>query len=72
MRQVLTELRKAFHDLEPPPLVADRDTVRLDPHAVEVDAVTFVRLVDEGTPEAISAAIQAALPAVIPAAPRPA
>lgn len=49
-RQSLSELRKALSDLEAPGLISDRDTVRLAPEAVEVDAVTFERLVDRGTP----------------------
>jgi DNA-binding SARP family transcriptional activator len=58
LRQALTELRKAFADLDPPPLIADRETVRIDPDAVEVDAATFERLIDEGTVEALTRAAE--------------
>jgi TolB-like protein/Flp pilus assembly protein TadD len=58
LRQALTELRKALVDLDPPPLITDRDTVHIDPDAVEVDAVTFDRLVDEDTPGELARAVE--------------
>ena len=56
LRHALAELRKAFAGLDPPPLIADRETVRLDPDAVEVDAVTFERLVEEHSDDALARA----------------
>ncbi len=53
LRHVLTDLRKALADFDPPPLIADRETVRIDSNAVEVDAVTFEHLIDDGTPESL-------------------
>jgi DNA-binding SARP family transcriptional activator len=58
LRHALTELRKAFADLDPPPLIADRDSARIDRDAVEVDAVTFERLVEENTAEALTRAAE--------------
>jgi TolB-like protein len=58
LRQALTELRKAFVDLDPPPLITDRDTVHIDPDAVEVDAVTFDRLVDKDRPGGLARAAE--------------
>ncbi len=51
LRDALSALRKALGDVEPPPLVADRDTVSLNPAAVEVDAMTFQNLAAAGTHE---------------------
>ena len=56
LRQALAELRKAFAGLDPPPLIADRETVRVDPDAVEVDVVRFERLVSEDTAETLATA----------------
>ena len=39
------------------PLVADRQTVRLDPATFTVDVAAFERLLAEGTPDAAEAAI---------------
>jgi DNA-binding SARP family transcriptional activator len=56
LRHTLTELRKAFAGLDPPPLITDRETVCIDPSAVEVDTVTFERLLEEDTDEALAKA----------------
>ncbi len=56
LRDALSGLRNALGDAEPSPLVADRETVNLDPAAVEVDAVGFERLVASGTREALKKA----------------
>jgi DNA-binding SARP family transcriptional activator len=53
LRQALTELRKALPDIDPSPLIADRETARIDPDAVEVDVATFERLIDEDTVKAL-------------------
>ena len=53
LRHALAELRKVLSDLDPAPLIAGRETARIDPDAVEVDVVTFERLIDEDTVEAL-------------------
>ncbi len=58
LRHALAELRKVLADLDPAPLIADRETVRIDAEAVEVDAVTFERLIDENTVEALAKAAE--------------
>jgi TolB-like protein/Tfp pilus assembly protein PilF len=58
LRQALTELRKALPDLDPPLLITNRDTAQINLDAVEVDAVTFDSLVEEGTPKALERAAE--------------
>jgi DNA-binding SARP family transcriptional activator len=58
LRHALAELRKVLADLDPAPLIADREMARIDPDTVEVDAVTFERLIDEDTVEALATATE--------------
>jgi TolB-like protein/Tfp pilus assembly protein PilF len=58
LSHVLSDLRKAFADFDPPPLITDRETVCIDSNAVEVDAVTFEHLIDDGTPESLQRATE--------------
>lgn len=58
LRHVLSDLRKAFTDLDPLPLITDRKTAHLDSEVVEVDVVTFERLTDEGTPKSLEYAVE--------------
>ena len=44
LRQALTELGRILTGIEPSPLVKGRDTLSLDPEAVEVDTMLFERL----------------------------
>ena len=44
LRQAIAELGRELASVEPAPLVKGRDTLALDPQAVEVDAVAFERL----------------------------
>ncbi|HKF61610.1 MAG TPA: BTAD domain-containing putative transcriptional regulator [Dongiaceae bacterium] len=44
LRQALAELVRVLAGVEPAPLVKGRDTLALDPQAVEVDAIAFERL----------------------------
>jgi TolB-like protein/Flp pilus assembly protein TadD len=44
LRQALTELGRILTGIEPTPLIKGRDTLSLDPEAVEVDAMLFERL----------------------------
>ncbi len=57
LRQTLTVLRKALAPVEPPPLVVERNSVALDPGAVEVDAVDFDRLIASGLDADLDAAV---------------
>jgi TolB-like protein/DNA-binding SARP family transcriptional activator/lipoprotein NlpI len=56
LRQTLTEVRKALARVQPPILVAKRDTVQIDPNVVAVDVVAFENLIDENTPSALESA----------------
>jgi TolB-like protein/two-component SAPR family response regulator/Tfp pilus assembly protein PilF len=56
LRHVLSDLRKAFIDLNPSPLITDRMIAHLDSEIVEVDVVAFERLTDEGTPDSLERA----------------
>jgi len=51
LRQAVWALRKRLGRADPSPFVADRETIRLAPAAVEVDAVEFEKLVAAGTRE---------------------
>ena len=51
LRHALSVLRKEFAGTDPPPFVATRGIISLDPAAVNVDAVTFENLVAAGTHE---------------------
>ncbi len=51
LRQSLWSLRKALGNGEPPPIIAERTSIRLDPVVVEVDVVEFERLIRNGTKE---------------------
>ena len=53
LKHALGRLRASLGD----PLVADRQTVRLDPAAFTVDVAAFERLLADGTPDAAEAAI---------------
>jgi TolB-like protein/DNA-binding SARP family transcriptional activator len=57
LKHALTRLRQCFPSADPPPIDADRQSVRLDPAAVSTDVATFERLVSAGTPEAIEQAM---------------
>ena len=56
LRHSLTRLRQCLQGATPPPIVADRQSVRLDPAAVTTDVAAFERLLTEGTPEALQRA----------------
>ncbi len=57
LKHTLTRLRQCLGSVTPPPIIADRQTVSLDPSAVIVDAATFEQLLRDGTPEALEHAI---------------
>src|SRR5262245_49002267 len=52
LRQSLFALRKAVTTVEPPVLVTDGDSVRLNADAVDVDVAELERRLVEGTPAA--------------------
>ncbi len=56
LKHALNKLRQCFQSATPPPIVADRQSVRLDPAAVATDVATFERLLRDGTPEALEQA----------------
>ena len=58
LRHALSELRKGLAEVDPSPLITDRETARLDGAAIEVDAVTFEQLIDDDTPEALARAAE--------------
>ncbi len=53
LRQSISSLRKALSGAESQPLLADRQTVGLDPAAVTVDVARFEALLAKGTVEAL-------------------
>jgi DNA-binding SARP family transcriptional activator len=56
LKHSLTRLRQCFGSSIPPPIVADRQSVSVDPSAVIVDVATFEQLLRNGAPEAIEQA----------------
>jgi len=57
LRQALVALRRALPATKPPILVVERDTMALDPAAVEVDVLAFARLAAGGTAKALEQAV---------------
>lgn len=49
LRQSLWTLRRAVGDVDPPPIVADRTSIRMDPACVEIDTIVFEQLLRSGT-----------------------
>jgi len=56
LRQALYDIRKALGVAAPAVLRAEHDTVALSPAAVDLDVLTFTRLIDQGTPDALEEA----------------
>lgn len=56
LRQTVFLLRKVFAAARNPGLVVQGETVTLTPSTVDVDVVTFERLIRKGTPDALDAA----------------
>jgi len=56
LRQSLTELRKALGETRDTLLIAGRDGFALDDDAIEVDALEFEQLIDDGSPTALEQA----------------
>ena len=52
----LTRLRQCLQPVTPAPIVADRQSVRLDATGLTIDVATFERLLGDGTPETLERA----------------
>ena len=57
LRETLFVLRRALASADPPCLQLGSETLALDADAVDVDAVAFERLLEEGGPEALARAV---------------
>ena len=57
LKHSLTRLRQCLAELTPPVIVADRQSVRLDPAAMEIDVLRFQGLLDKATIGAIEQAV---------------
>jgi len=56
LKQALLRLRRSFSAVSPTPLIASRQSVKLDRDAVAVDVGIFEQLLSDGTPESIERA----------------
>jgi TolB-like protein/DNA-binding SARP family transcriptional activator len=56
LKHSLTKLRQCLGSAAPPPIIADRQTVRLDATAVTSDVAAFEHLLSRGTPDALDQA----------------
>ncbi len=57
LRQLLWALRKDLGEVGPPPIIAERSSIRLDPAVVAVDVVDFERLIRTGARNDLERAI---------------
>src|SRR5262249_30066640 len=57
LKHALTSLRQCLQSADPPAIIADRQSVRLDPAAVGTDVARFERLLSVGTPQSIEQAV---------------
>ena len=56
LKHALTRIRQCFGDGAPCPIIADRQSVRLDPAGLAIDTNRFEDMVRSGTPEALEQA----------------
>src|SRR6516165_4204252 len=56
LKHSVTRLRQSLTSITPPPVVSDRESVRLDPAALAIDVALFEELLGNGTPEALERA----------------
>jgi TolB-like protein/DNA-binding SARP family transcriptional activator len=56
LKHSVTRLRQSLESITPPPVVADRQSVRLDPAALAIDVALFEQLLRDGTLEALERA----------------
>src|SRR5215831_10480911 len=59
LKHALTNLRQCLQSADSPAIIADRQSVRLDPAAVSTDVAAFERLLSGGTPDSIEQAMAA-------------
>jgi len=57
LKHALTNLRQCLQSADSPAIIADRQSVRLDPAAVSTDVAAFERLLRAGTPDSIEQAV---------------
>src|SRR4029434_3664613 len=57
LKHALNSLRQCLQSADSPAVIADRQSVRLDPGAVSTDVNAFERLLSAGTPESLEQAI---------------
>jgi TolB-like protein/DNA-binding SARP family transcriptional activator/Tfp pilus assembly protein PilF len=50
LKHTLVRLRQCLHPVDPPPIIADRQSVRLDSAGLDIDVANFQRLLVEQTP----------------------
>jgi TolB-like protein len=58
LKHSLTRLRQCLEAVAPSPIVADRQSVRLDPANIAIDVVSFERLLGDRTPNSLEKAMQ--------------
>ena len=58
LKHSLTRLRQGLQSTSPPPIVADRHSVKLDPATMTIDAVVFERLLSNGTSQSLDQAAE--------------
>jgi adenylate cyclase len=56
LKHSVTRLRESLSSITPPPVLADRQSVRLDPAALAIDVALFEQLLRDGTLEALERA----------------
>jgi TolB-like protein/DNA-binding SARP family transcriptional activator len=56
LKHSVTRLRQSLESITPPPVVADRQSVRLDPATLAIDVAQFEQLLRDGTLEALEQA----------------
>ena len=56
LKHALTRIRQCFGEGAPCPMIADRQSVRLDPAALAIDTARFEDMMRKGTPEALEQA----------------
>ena len=57
LKHSLTRLRQCLAEVTPPAIIADRQSVRLDPSAIEIDVLRFQELLNEATIDRIAKAV---------------
>jgi TolB-like protein len=58
LKHALTGLRRCLEPASPSPIVADRQSVKLDPTGLDIDVAAFERLLGDGTAESLERAMK--------------